>query len=170
MPENLSKDSGSLPPVGERSPSASLLREPLLHFLLAGTALFLAVGLFSAESADRGDAVVVTAEDTRRLAETWEQQWQRPPTEAELLGQVKAYVRIEVLYREALALGLDEGDSVIRRRLAQRMQFILEDLGDESQSVDAAYLALQDRYEVVIDDERLEQLFAEPVSTPEAQQ
>ena len=147
------------------------MREPLLHFLLAGVALFLLVAVVGDDNANRTDAIVVSAEETRRLAETWELQWQRPPTETELLGQVKAYVRIEVLYREALALGLDEGDSVIRRRLAQRMQFVLEDLGDEAQSGDdAAYVALQDRYEVMIEDERLGQLFAKPLPRPEARQ
>ena len=159
MPENRCSNQG--PPMeGERSLCATLLREPLFHFLLAGAALFLVVALFGEDRTSRDEAIVVTAEHIRRLTEIWEQQWQRPPTDAELLGQVRAHVRIEVLYREALALGLDEGDSVIRRRLAQRMQFILEDLGDEATTDDeAAYMALQDRYEVMIENKKLEQLF-----------
>ncbi len=156
--------------MSEPSPRATLLREPLVHFLLAGTALFLLVALFGNDRADQGDSVVVTADDIQRLADIWEQQWQRPPTEAELLGQLRAYIRIEVLYLEGLALGLDQEDSVIRRRLAQRMQFILEDLGDQSQpGDDAAYAALLDRYNVTIEDERLDRLLTES-SAPEAAQ
>ena len=64
-----------------------------------------------------------------RLGAAWSTQWQRPPTAKELKGLVDAYVREEVLYREALALGLDRDDTIIRRRLAQKLEFLTEDLG-----------------------------------------
>ncbi len=148
------------------SPVATLLRDPLAHFLIAGAALFGLVTLLGDESASSNGAIVVTARDTGGLAEAWEQQWQRPPTEAELLGQIRAHVRIEMLYREALAIGLDENDSVIRRRLAQRMQFVLE--ADSDTGEEDPFAALLRRYDVTIEDERLQELFAESGATADA--
>jgi hypothetical protein len=86
-----------------------VLREPLLHFLLLGLALF---GLHAAlarpdESRAAGAEIVVTAGRIRSLAEAFARQWNRAPTEEELAGLVRDFVREEVLVREALALGLD---------------------------------------------------------------
>ncbi len=144
----------------------TLLRDPLAHFLIAGAALFGLVTLLGNESVSSNEPIVVTAQVTGGLAEAWEQQWQRPPTETELLGQIRAHVRIEMLYREALAIGLDENDSVIRRRLAQRMQFVLE--ADSDTGEEDPFAALLRRYDVTIEDERLQRLFAESGVASEA--
>lgn len=118
-----------------------LIREPLVYFLLAGAALFLVSAAFTGD--DRGTIVVSAAERTR-LADQWQAQIGRPPTETEMNGLVEQWLREEIYYREALALGLDADDVIIRRRLAQKLAFLTEDLaaGD-----DPGADALRDYYE-----------------------
>jgi hypothetical protein len=106
-----------------------VLREPLLHFLLIGAAIF---GFYSL-GADRGvratsDLIVVSSGDVERLSGRWEKRWQRPPTPNEVRDLIAEHIREEVLYREALALGLDRDDSVIRRLLRQKFEFLTQDL------------------------------------------
>ena len=101
------------------------LREPLLHFLLIGIAVF---ALYQAgsplEPASAQRVIEVTPAQVERLAGQFEAVWRRRPSEAELTGLVEDFVREEVYYREALALGLDRDDTVIRRRLRQKMEFL----------------------------------------------
>ena len=107
-----------------------LLREPLLHFLLAGALLFAAYAWLNPDRSDEGGAertIRITERELTWLAETWTRQWQRPPSERELLGLVTDYLREELLAREARTLEFDRDDVVIRRRLAQKMSFVLED-------------------------------------------
>ncbi len=99
-----------------------LLREPLVHFLIAGFALFLLLGRGDGEPSDY--EIVVSESEIARLADNWERTWQRPPTSEELDDLIDGYVREEILYREALRLGLDEDDVVIRRRLRSKMEFL----------------------------------------------
>lgn len=105
-----------------------LLREPLLHFLLIGAALFFIYGLQNEQPADNDNRIVINSSDINRLISLWQKKWLRPPTQTELDGMIRAQVREEVLYREALAMGLDKNDSVVRRRLAQKIEFIFSDL------------------------------------------
>ena len=70
--------------------------------------------------------IEVTADDLRQLEIAWTAQWHRPPTPDEMRGLVESRVREEILYREALALGLDQGDTIVKRRLAQKMEFLAE--------------------------------------------
>jgi len=102
----------------------ALLREPLLHFLLLGALLF-AVDAWRrpAERAGGGE-IVVTEARVRTLAQNFARTWQRPPTREELDGLVESHVREEVMVREALALGLDRDDPIIRRRLQQKVEFV----------------------------------------------
>lgn len=100
------------------------LREPVVHFVLLGLLIWLLDGL-AGEGADA--EIVVTEGDVARIAALWERQWRRPPTPTELRTLVEDRVREEILYREALRLGLDEDDTVIRRRLAQKIAFVSED-------------------------------------------
>ncbi len=111
------------------------LREPLVHFLAIGVALFALNALFTAgDSGDGPDrSVAVTETEIRWLRDTWQSRWQRPPTETELRGLVDDYVRQEVLYREALAMGLDRNDEVIRRRMVQKIEFLTSDLASQVQ-------------------------------------
>lgn len=109
----------------------TLLREPLAHFLLIGCGLFLAYAWMNRggedESAVADNRIHITEGDIRWMTETWSKQWQRQPTNEELNGLVSDYVREQLLAREALELGLDENDTLIRRRLAQKVEFLVRD-------------------------------------------
>jgi len=106
----------------------SLAREPLIHFLLLGAALFLLDAWVRPAAAPAANTDIVVSEArVRNLAQNFRRTWQRPPTRQELEGLVEGHVREEVLYREALALGLDRDDTIIRRRLQQKMEFISEE-------------------------------------------
>src|SRR5512135_2960464 len=106
------------------------LKEPLLHFLIAGALLFGAYAWLN--PASRGvDAqsrqVRIGPGELRSLADTWERQWHRPPTTEEMRGLVLDLLK-EVLYsREARAMRLDEDDTIVRRRLTQKLEFLLQD-------------------------------------------
>lgn len=135
----------SLPSGRPASRARRLLREPLLHFLLLGAALFGVHRLATAPSAE-GSRIVVSAGKLRSLAETFRMTWQRPPSEAELRGLVMDHVREEVLVREAVRLGLDREDPVVRRRLRTRMDVLLDDTAAVSPPTDAQLQAYLDTH------------------------
>lgn len=105
----------------------SMLREPLLHFFLLGAAIF---GLFTLVDESpppiAANLIEVTEDDARRLVDEFAATWRRPPTVNELDHLLAQFVREEVYVREAMALGLDQGDAVIRRRLQMKMEFLTE--------------------------------------------
>jgi parvulin-like peptidyl-prolyl isomerase len=107
------------------------LHEPLLHFLLAGGVLFAAYGWLNRDTNEvAGSAartVRITANEVEWLKQTWARQWQSLPSEDELKGLVADYLKEALLAREARELGLDENDTVVRRRLAQKMEFMVQD-------------------------------------------
>ncbi len=113
-----------------------VLREPLLHFLVLGAVLFVIASMARDPAGGRDDQIVVTTGKVEQLIEGWLRTWQRPPTQAELDGLIRDYVREEVYYREALALGLDRDDIVIRRRLRQKLEFISEDVTAQTEPSD----------------------------------
>jgi hypothetical protein len=130
-----------------------LLREPLLHFLLLGGLLFgLYQWLGGPDASAAGGDVVVTEGRIRNLTDTFSRTWQRPPTAEELNGLIEDYIREEVLYREGVALGLDRDDTIIRRRLRQKLEFVSEDAANALEPTDAElaeFLAKNaDRYRV----------------------
>lgn len=112
------------------------LREPLLHFVLLGAAIFAANALVSRDDGNRPDAIVVTQAQIAMLATTFAGTWQRPPTADEMDGLLRDYVREEIAAREAVALGLDKDDTVIRRRLRQKLEFISEDMTSRAEPTD----------------------------------
>lgn len=118
-------------PVAPPAPSAPLrrwVREPLLHFLLAGVALFAAFrALDPAPERETPNRIVLTADDLRQIAVAWVAQGRSPPTPEQMGSLVETRVREEILFREALALGLDKNDTIVKRRLAQKMEFLAED-------------------------------------------
>ncbi|MEA3291977.1 MAG: peptidylprolyl isomerase [Pseudomonadota bacterium] len=120
------------------------LKDPLLHFLLIGTALFALYGLRADDAAEQPNRIVMTEPDIDRIINLWERKWQRLPTRQELQGLIEQQVREEVLYREALAMGLDENDAVVRRRMAQKMEFISDDLATLVEPGDAQLQAYLD--------------------------
>ena len=104
------------------------LKEPLFHFFIAGVALFfLYHWVESRSSSPSPSRIVVSRADIDRLAKGFAAQWRRPPSEQDLQGLIDAEVRERVLYREALALGLDKDDTIVRRRMAQKVEFLLKD-------------------------------------------
>jgi len=106
----------------------SLLREPLIHFLLIGAALFLFFEVFDDPADPQSSRIDVTNGQVEYLKASFARARQRQPTEQELQGLVDGYVREEVFYREALALGLDKNDSVVRRRLKQKLELMSDDI------------------------------------------
>ncbi len=104
-----------------------IAREPLVHFILAGLALFGAFSLLDPD-VDEGDfRIELTEGDLWQMAAAWLAQGRAAPTPEQLRRLADERVREEVLYREALALGLDERDTIVRRRLAQKMEFLAEE-------------------------------------------
>lgn len=103
------------------------LAEPLLHFLVLGGLLFGAHGWINRGGGDEPRVLRLTTAEVNWLTETWTRQWQRSPTKEELQGLVADYVKEELLAREAKAMGLDENDTIVRRRLAQKMEFLVQD-------------------------------------------
>jgi len=104
-----------------------LLKEPLVHFLVLGAALFVVFGL-AGKSTGAPGKIVITRAQIDSLRTVFARTWQRPPTGVELEGLIQDRVREEVYCREATALGLDKDDTIIRRRLRQKMEFVSEDV------------------------------------------
>lgn len=126
-------------------------REPLVHFLAIGACLFgIYLWLNDPGETLSGARIEVSENDIELLHARWMKQWQRPPTANELQGLIEAHIREEVLYREALALGLDKDDTIVRRRMAQKMEFLVADVAvpmepDEAE-LRAYFEANQERY------------------------
>jgi len=124
-----------------------LVREPLLHFALAGALLFGAYSWINRGRADPVGAartVRITEQELNWIVETATRQWSRAPNEAELHNLVAEYLREELLSREARELELDRDDTIVRRRLAQKMTFYLEDTARQLAPPEAELRALYD--------------------------
>jgi len=122
----------------------SWLREPLLHFLLIGAALFVAFRFVDGGRSAAPQEIVVSEARVEALAENFAKTWMRPPTAQEMKGLVDDFIAEEVYYREAIAMGLDRDDTVIRRRLRQKMEFISEDAASTVPPTDAQLQAYLD--------------------------
>ena len=110
------------------NPRAQFLKEPLLHFLVIGAALFGVYAWHNRNGNDAGAQQVRLADsDVRWLEDTFAQERQRQPTETELRGLVRDFIKETLFARQAQELGLDKDDIVVRRRLAQKMSFLLQD-------------------------------------------
>lgn len=116
--------------------SGNWLRDPLAHFLIAGAAIWGLLALMGDPVDPAERSITLTREQQAGLALGFERTMGRPPTDAELDAQIERWLREEVLYREALRLGLDQGDPVVRRRLAAKM--------DELASAEAETAAVSD--------------------------
>jgi len=112
-------------------------REPLVHFLAIGILLFVVFGLVNDDQSARGDRIEITRADLDQFVAIFSKQWQRQPSSQELHGLIDARIREEVLYREALAMGLDKDDTIVRRRLAQKVEFLMGDASGVAEPDDA---------------------------------
>ena len=101
-----------------------LFKEPLVHFLVLALSIFALYGALNRNDEPRADAIVVTGAKIEQLAGLFVKTWQRPPSTSEVKGLIDDHVKEEILVREALALGLDKDDTVIRRRLRLKMEFL----------------------------------------------
>jgi hypothetical protein len=127
------------------SPLANrVLREPLVHFLAIGLFLFLLFALVNDEQRDSGNRIEITAADIEQFVAIFRKQWQRPPNAQELQSLIDSRVREEVLYREGLAMGLDKDDTIVRRRLAQKVEFLMGDVSGVTEPDDATLQAYYD--------------------------
>ena len=105
------------------------LREPLVQFFFIGAFIYLLYGVFAEPVTEETDkTIVVSAGELEWMNASWQKRWNRPPTAEELDGLVQQYIKETVLYREALTMGLNQHDTVIRRRLAQKLEFLAKDL------------------------------------------
>jgi peptidyl-prolyl cis-trans isomerase C len=107
------------------------VREPLVHFLIIGLALFGIYRLITPAGAKpTSTRIELTQNDLSQLEISWRAQWQRAPSPDEMRSLINDKVKQEILYREGLALGLDQGDEIIKRRMAQKMEFLAEDVSN----------------------------------------
>ena len=120
--------------------AVSFLRQPLLHFFIIGAGLFALYSFVNdTPQTPNRPSIIVSVQDAQWLASQFTSMRNRPPSRQELETLVEAFVRQEIYVREALALGLDQGDSIVRKRLSQKMEFLTE-AGAEASFVDDAML------------------------------
>jgi PPIC-type PPIASE domain len=112
------------------------LKEPLLHFVLLGAAIFAIDAARSVDAAGGDDRIVVSAGRVENLTALFTKTWQRAPSAQELRGLVEDYVLEEALYREGMALGVDQNDTIIRRRVRQKMEFVVDDIIEQVEPTD----------------------------------
>ena len=105
-----------------------LLKEPILQFFILGAGIFIIFGYLGETQDYNSKKIIVSPGQIERLTEGWKKTWMRPPTVNELKGLIKDHINEEIYYREALSMGLDQDDIIIRRRLRQKMEFLYQDL------------------------------------------
>ena len=111
--------------------------------MAVGAVLFVLFGIVGESDTGPNNRIEVTQADVDRLVANWQRRWNRLPTPGELNNLVESYVREEILYREAVAMGLEKDDSVVRRRMAQKIEFLFKDISTPAEPADAdlqAYL------------------------------
>src|SRR5882672_5080040 len=109
-----------------------LIREPLLHFLVLGALLFGLYGWLNREGFKAPNEIVVSRGQVVNLSAQFERISHRGPTQQELQGLIDNWVREEILYREGLAMNLDRDDPVVRRRIQQKVEFIVDSAAPEA--------------------------------------
>lgn len=117
-----------------------ILKEPLVHFLFMGLALFVLYQLFSPD-AGNNRKITISDATVAMISQRYASVWQRPPTPDELKGLVDTYIREEILYREGVAIGLDRDDAVIKRRVLQKLEVLSEETGTLNPPSDAELTA-----------------------------
>src|SRR5690606_9554437 len=114
-----------------------VFKDPLLHFLVLGAVLF-AISAWRGGDEEAPDRIVIDDLVVERVADATRRLYGREPTRAELEELLEPTIRDEVFYREALALGLDVNDDEVRRRLIEKMQYLMQDLADPEPPSDEA--------------------------------
>ena len=133
----------------------SWLKDPLVAFLIAGAAIFYLASLFAED--DIPYSIDVGEQDLRRITDQWSMQMRRPPNELEMAGLVEQFVKEEIYYREAQRLGLDANDTIVRRRMVQKLTFLTEDIAT---AIPPSEEELRTFYQNNVDDYRLPRRFS----------
>ena len=133
-----------------------LLREPLLHFFLVGALLFGVYGWLHGGLQSSPSEVVVSRGQVQSLQMQFERVWHRPATRDELQGLIDGWIKEEIFYREGIAMALDRDDPVVRRRVGQKLEFILDSAAPAS-TTDAELQAWLDTHP---DDYRIEPTYS----------
>ena len=105
--------------------TTAIYQQPLLHFLIIGGLIFLFHSMFGNIETPESRRIIISLPQVERMAGLWHKTWGRPPTDSELHHLVRDHIKEEIYYREAIKLGLDINDTVIRRRLRQKMEFMV---------------------------------------------
>lgn len=113
-----------------------LVRDPLTHFVVAAALIFAAYSFWQARSERADSTIVITAAEIERLAALYTSEAGALPSESDMAAMVSDLVRDEALSREARRLGLDRDDTIITRRLAQKMSFVVSDLAEDPEPTD----------------------------------
>jgi len=113
-----------------------ILKEPFFHFILLGIALFILYGLVN-DKTNSKNTILINDFDVNSIIASWEMQWKRPPTEKELQNLIASKIKQEIFYQEALKMNLDHNDEIIKRRLAQKMQFLSDDIASLNEPTEA---------------------------------
>ena len=116
-----------------------LLREPLVHFLMIGAGIFLIGALVGSPVETGPERIVITKGQVEQAVTEWSQTRERVPTDQELAGLIDAEIKNEILYREAIAMGLDREDPIVRRRLRQKMELLSAGGPDPYQQIRGKY-------------------------------
>ncbi len=112
-----------------------LLKEPFVHFIFIGIALFVLYGLVN-DKTNSKNTILINDFDVANIIASWEMQRKRPPTEKELQNLINLKVKQEIFYQEALKMNLDHNDEIIKRRLAQKMKFLSNDIASLKEPTD----------------------------------
>ncbi len=124
---------------------AKALRDPLVHFIILGGLLFVLVSLWGHGSGKTED-IIITPEMRTHVANLFEATWQRKPTPSELDALMDDQIKEEIYYREALKLGLDQNDTIVRRRMRQKLEFLQEDASNEAPPTEAQLRAFYETH------------------------
>ncbi len=124
----------------------ALWKEPLVHFLLIGAVLFTVFELRQEEVSAAPNRILVDAGQIEQLAARFKRTRLRPPTEIELTALIEGHIREEVYYRQALAMGLDQDDAVLRQRMRMKLEFLLEDLSAQATPSDEQLTRFMQRH------------------------
>jgi peptidyl-prolyl cis-trans isomerase C len=131
--------------VNWREWGGTALKEPLVHFLIGGLLIFALFAVRGEDVDPESRRITVTVDVAQQLAARFEQTMQRAPSPAEIDGMIRDHIREEVYYREAMRLGLDVDDPVIRRRLRSKMEYLARAQAEAAVPDDATLQAWLDR-------------------------
>ena len=117
----------------QRAAFNRLVKDPLFHFLILGAIIPLCAHYWSGGKVEDKNSIFISQLSQKHLADLFEITWQRTPNQSELSSLIEEHIKEEVYYREALALGLDDNDTIVRRRMRQKLEFMHEDFSSNIQ-------------------------------------